>query len=371
MDISARATSLADRPHWAIRVTSARTRREDRSSISSNPLADLGGLEASGYIIASSSRSRRSSRLGIGLVGHPRLETPATGKNAPGDAGQLVGKRDREDVVVQPLLGRLEPGLEPVALPALGLDQYDPRRLDEQDAQVAIATLRYLAEDRAIPSRDLLGAEPQPSGEVAAFCERIAIANGSHHRAGDDRPDPRHAHQPLATGISAGDCLDLARQALDALIEPAPVTSQVLDDVHHAWRQDIGGRGQYARQLGAPLPLPHGNATLQQEGADLVDDASALAHQSLTNSMQRLQIELIGSLRRHKLHRWPLHRLGDRLRVAEIVLLSLRIGANVLRRHQPGIVTKALELATEMMCPDASLHPDQAYAGVPIRRALF
>src|SRR6202023_1003898 len=25
--------------------------------------------------------------------------------------------------------------------------------------------------------------------------------------------------------------------------------SQVLDDAHHAWRQDIGGRGQEARQL--------------------------------------------------------------------------------------------------------------------------
>src|SRR5262249_44916895 len=28
--------------------------------------------------------------------------------------------------------------------------------------------------------------------------------------------------------------------------------------------------------------------------------------------------------------------------------------------HQPGIVTKTLELATEMMRPDASLHPNQA-----------
>jgi hypothetical protein len=97
-----------------------------------------------------------------------------------------------------------------------------------------------------------------------------------------------------------------------------------------------------------------------RKAADLVDDASALAHQSLTHPMQRLQVELIGALRRHELHRWPLHRLGDRLRVAEVVLLSLRIRANVLRRHQPGIVTKTLELATEMMCPDASLHPDQA-----------
>src|SRR5262249_14569435 len=43
MDISARASSLADRPQRAMWVTSVRMRREDRSSISSHPLADLGG----------------------------------------------------------------------------------------------------------------------------------------------------------------------------------------------------------------------------------------------------------------------------------------------------------------------------------------
>ena len=43
MEISAPAISLADRPPWAMWVTSARRRREDRSSISSHPLADLGG----------------------------------------------------------------------------------------------------------------------------------------------------------------------------------------------------------------------------------------------------------------------------------------------------------------------------------------
>jgi hypothetical protein len=43
MDISARASSLAERPRGAKRVTSVRMRREDRTSISSHPLADLGG----------------------------------------------------------------------------------------------------------------------------------------------------------------------------------------------------------------------------------------------------------------------------------------------------------------------------------------
>jgi hypothetical protein len=42
MDISAPAASLADRPQWAIWVTSVRMRREDRTSISSQSLADLG-----------------------------------------------------------------------------------------------------------------------------------------------------------------------------------------------------------------------------------------------------------------------------------------------------------------------------------------
>ena len=116
------------------------------------------------------------------------------------------------------------------------------------------------------------------------------------------------------------------------------------------------------RQLGTQeaLSLPHRNAALQQESADLIDDAGALADQPLTHTVQCLQVELIGSLRRDELHRWTLHRLGDRLRIAEVVLLSFRVGTNVLRRHQPGIVAKRLELATEVMRTDTGLHADQA-----------
>src|ERR1700674_971169 len=42
MDIGARAFSLTDRPQRAIGGTSVRTRSEDRSSLSSHPLAALG-----------------------------------------------------------------------------------------------------------------------------------------------------------------------------------------------------------------------------------------------------------------------------------------------------------------------------------------
>src|SRR4030081_2693505 len=80
----------------------------------------------------------------------------------------------------------------------------------------------------------------------------------------------------------------------------------------------------------------------------MIDDAGALADQSLAHTVQRLQVELIRGLRRHELHRRPLHRFGNRLRIPEVVLLSLRIGAYILRRHQPGVVAELLQLTAEM-----------------------
>ncbi len=60
------------------------------------------------------------------------------------------------------------------------------------------------------------------------------------------------------------------------------------------------------------------------------------------------------------LRRYPHNpRLGNRLGVAEVVLLSFRVRTHILRRHQPGIVTKRPQLATEMMRP--------THASMPIR----
>ena len=49
-------------------------------------------------------------------------------------------------------------------------------------------------------------------------------------------------------------------------------------------------------------------------------------------------------LRGHELHCRPLHRLGNRLSVTEVVLLALGIGTHVPRRHQPRIVAQRLKL---------------------------
>jgi hypothetical protein len=56
--------------------------------------------------------------------------------------------------------------------------------------------------------------------------------------------------------------------------------------------------------------LPDGDATFQQKGADLVDDAGALTHQPLAHAVHRLKVQLIDGLGRDELHRRALHRFG-------------------------------------------------------------
>src|SRR5580704_16852367 len=77
--------------------------------------------------------SRRSDRVQATCFPH-KENSCMLGPSAPyitEPPVQPTHKRDRKNIAVQPLLGGLDPGLEPVTLPALWLDQHDPRCLHE------------------------------------------------------------------------------------------------------------------------------------------------------------------------------------------------------------------------------------------------
>jgi hypothetical protein len=64
---------------------------------------------------------------------------------------------------------------------------------------------------------------------------------------------------------------------------------------------------------------------LQQEGADLIDDARTLTDKPLAHPVQCLQVELVGRLGGDELHGRALHRLGDCFRIAIVILLTFGI----------------------------------------------
>src|SRR5882757_5999059 len=89
-----------------------------------------------GHALTGLSTARGLSRSGRCCIGLDVLEGTPVMENCPGDAGEFVGERNRQHVVMQPFFGCLDPRLEAIALPLLGpdLDQYDPGCLNKQRA---------------------------------------------------------------------------------------------------------------------------------------------------------------------------------------------------------------------------------------------
>jgi len=68
-------------------------------------------------------------------------------EHAPGDTGQLVGQRHRQDIAVQASGRRLEPRAKAVLGPVFRSQQNDPGAPNEERAQVGIAALGDAPED--------------------------------------------------------------------------------------------------------------------------------------------------------------------------------------------------------------------------------
>src|SRR5215470_17380522 len=76
--------------------------------------------------------------------------------------------------------------------------------------------------------------------------------------------------------------------------------------------------------------------------------------------MQRQQIALLRGLDRNKVHSRSLHRLGDGLRIAEVVLVAFEKRLNVLGGDEANVVAEWLNLAGNVMRARACLQADKA-----------
>jgi len=64
-------------------------------------------------------------------------------------------------------------------------------------------------------------------------------------------------------------------------------------------------------------------AAFDEEAADLVDDSGALPDKPRAHAVEREKIALLGRLDGNEVHGGPLHRLGDGLGIAVVVLVTL------------------------------------------------
>ena len=91
----------------------------------------------------------------------------------------------------------------------------------------------------------------------------------------------------------------------------------------------IHQHGQELLEL--PLALRRDHSSLQQNGAQLIDQSRPLADQSVPRPMQGLHVKLVLALQSDKAHRRPGRRFRNPLGVAIVVLLRLDVGPDVFR----------------------------------------
>ena len=222
---------------------------------------------------------------------------------------------------MQSLLGSLDPALKPVPIPAHRFDQDHPAACTNRTRRWRLPRFDILPRmvrspveiclgtrpNHAAKSRPLAKASPVPIAATIAL-EMIGPMPGTLV----SRSHPASCRAKTAISLDKSSIRSSRRRQ-----------SSAKSLMIRAMRADSasGGvakmRGNSARNNRSPCRM----ATPQ--GANLIDDASALADQSLSYTMQGLQVELFGGLRCHKLHGWPLDCFCDRFRIAEVVLLSL------------------------------------------------
>jgi hypothetical protein len=128
-----------------------------------------------------------------------------------GDAGELIGERDRQQIAVRETLGSsFDP--RPLSLHGRGGTSYedDVGSLNEQRPEVFVATLGDSAELGAISGRLLLRHEAELGAEITALVEAGAVADCRRHRARDDRTNSRNRHQALTAAVVLSQGLDFA-----------------------------------------------------------------------------------------------------------------------------------------------------------------
>ena len=101
-------------------------------------------------------------------------------------------------------------------------------------------------------------------------------------------------------------------------------------------------------------------AELSQVPAYGVDKLGSLPDQQLAHPVHRQCRLLLFGLDRHDAHGRPRHGLADCGGVGRVVLATLHVRLDVLRRHEPHLMPKGPQLARPEVRGGAGLHADQA-----------
>ena len=103
----------------------------------------------------------------------------AAGEHSPGDAGQLVGHGNYDDVLVRSGVECIEPRSNRCSV-ALDMQYRRSRAMNQDPAQVRVAPFTDAKQLRLTTGRVLTGHDAEPGCELSPLAERSTVTDGSH-----------------------------------------------------------------------------------------------------------------------------------------------------------------------------------------------
>ena len=297
--------------------------------------------------------------------GPPRLQ-------AAGDPGQLAGERDHDLVLV----GSSDEAAQPLAHRGRARRERRQGRsgaMDQERAQVGVASLRDAEKPRLAAGRRLTGTSPSQAARSRARRKVSPVPIAATSAVALRAPKPGMVARRRAAWSSRARATNSAVSA--AMRRSSSHHSRRMSSIRRRVRglRVAGGSAsvvehRHEQLLEPPPSLRDHDAALQEHGAELVDQGRALADQAGPGTMQDLRVELRLALQLDEAHGRPRRGLRDRLGIPLVVLLRLDVGLHVLGRHQPHLVTLLAQDAAEVMSAAAGLHRHHAGRQLPASR---
>ena len=241
--------------------------------------------------------------------------------------------------------------------------QRRPRALDDQLAQVFAPAFGDPEQLRLAARCRLARHQAEPGGEITAAAEGAPVTDGCHQRRCIDHRRCRDCWPAAARPSLRAICRKLVVERRDPIIERLPLAEHVIEQTCMRGLNPAASPATdvrrphsviYACLAGTMIPRSSRMARIW-----FINDVRWPTSRSRTRCRTCMS-SCASLLSAHKLHCRPGRCFGNRLRVPVVILLRLDIRPDILRRHEPHLVSSRDQDPPQMMCAAARLHRDNA-----------
>ena len=234
--------------------------------------------------------------------------------------------------------------------------------MDEQRPQIPVACFTDAKQFGLPAGRMLARYESEVSGELSPILEPLRLADRGDDGSGDQSTDAGDGGKLLADRVGLEDGFDPFVEQGEPFIKHAELIAQSVESLlrHRRETGDLSGELFAQPDEEARDAFGADNVVFEQEATDLIDERGAVMHEAFTDTLQSLEVLLIGGLDGHRPQVGTHRGFGNGGGIVAVVLGSLTEGDDMLSGNEHDFVSEFFQLTRPVLRAGAGLHRNSA-----------